>query len=101
MLEPFLEDADFFLAGAGFLQLRQRFLSEVLEGGAINLRAIAQGRSRELKGNASFALDLCKGLELRQGRNIDVKHRSLAPRPRRHIRSALICDFGLSAAHQH
>src|SRR2546430_14737479 len=80
MLEPLLENGDFFLVGAGFLQLRQCFPGDILEGGAIDPGVIAQRRCRQIQGNASFALDLRKRLELRQGRNIDVKHRSLAPR---------------------
>src|ERR1700676_3295701 len=77
MLEPLLEDAELFLVGAGFPQLRQRFLGEVLERGAIDLGICTQVRCRQVQGNASFALDLRKRLELRERWNIDVKHRAL------------------------
>jgi hypothetical protein len=82
MLEPLLEDADLLLVGASFPQLRQRFLGEVLERGAIGLRTGTEVRCRQVQGNAGFTLDLRKRLELRKRRNIDVKHRALTSQRR-------------------
>jgi hypothetical protein len=62
MLEPLLEDGDFFLVGTGFLQLQQGFPGDVLESGAIKLRVIAQGRGREVQANACFALICARAL---------------------------------------
>src|ERR1700676_1787399 len=74
MIEALFENRDLALVGAGLLQLRQRLPGEVPERDTIGTDVVDQGRGGQVQGNASFALDLCKCLELGQGRNIDVKH---------------------------
>src|SRR3977135_2570403 len=90
MIELLLENSDLVLVDTGFLHLRQGFLGEVLERGAIELGACPQRRCRQGQGNPGFALDLRQRLELIQGWNIDVEHRPLIPRRPRDVHSALI-----------
>src|SRR3982074_2175069 len=78
-VELVLKRSDPGLADTRFLQLRQGFLGEVLESGAIDLGAATEGRRRQTQGNADFALDLRERLELLQARNIDMEHRPSLP----------------------
>src|SRR5882757_2191275 len=74
-IELFRERGNLNLVDTRFLQLRQGFLGEVLESGAIDLGAATEGRRRQIQGNAGFTLDLRQRLELLQARNLDMEHR--------------------------
>src|SRR5258708_36182034 len=74
-IELLRERSNLSLVDTRFLQLRQGFLGEVLEGGAIDLGAATEGRRRQIQGNADFTLDLREHLELLQTRNIDMENR--------------------------
>jgi hypothetical protein len=78
-IELFRERGNLNLVDTRFLQLRQGFLGEVLESGAIDLGAATEGRRRQIQGNAGFALDLRERLEFLQARNIDMEHRPSLP----------------------
>src|ERR1700704_3830711 len=51
MSELLLENGDLVLVDTGLLHLRQGFLGEVLERGAIELGACPKGRRRHIQGN--------------------------------------------------
>jgi hypothetical protein len=78
-IELLRERGNLCLVDTRFLQLRQGIPGEFLERGAIDLGAAAQGRRRQIQGNAGFALDLRERLELLQARNIDMEHRRSPP----------------------
>jgi hypothetical protein len=50
---------------------------------SVELGICTQVRCRQVQGDASFALDLRKRLELYERWNIDVKHRALTSQPPR------------------